>query len=188
MLDRIDCIARYQRKITSWPRAMSMLIVTIVLIVMYFQFIRPLEIYGAGAPHLDVRYAVGYTHADVLEYFETLGAEGRGFYARTTLFDTVWPLCVGFCCALWAPLAFRQSSWVVFASAPAVLFGVLDLAENIGLWTMLFQYPEVSPIVAGVNNFITLSKQLMIPGWAIALPVLPIVAFIRRGKTTKRDR
>ncbi len=176
----INRVAEQLREITSWPRAAIMLIVTIILLVTYFQYIGPLEEYGGGAPHLDVRFGVGYSHADVLKYFDTLGVEGRAFYAKTTLFDTIWPLCIGVCGALWAPLAFHNNFWVVVAAASPVLFGILDLLENIGLWIMLSQYPEISQSVASVGNAITLVKQAMIPGWVLSIPGLPIIAIFRR--------
>lgn len=166
------------KRVASWRTASLVLVATIVLFVTYLDYIQPLRDYGAGAVHLDIRFG-GYSHADVLAYFETLGAEGRRFYAGTTLFDTIWPLGVALCGALWAPLAFRGDRMIVAAAFFPVMFGLLDLFENVGLWTMLAQYPDVSPAVAGIGNAITLVKQAMIPGATLAIPLLPVIAAIR---------
>ena len=60
-----------------------------------------------------------------------------------------------------------------------VMFGILDLFENVGLWAMLAQHPEVSPTVAKISNAITLAKQAMIPGATLAVPALPVIAALR---------
>jgi len=174
----IEDSANLMKRITSWPAASLMLVATIVLFVTYLDYIQPLRDYGAGAVHLDIRFG-GYSHADVLKYFETLGTEGRSFYAKTTLFDTVWPLGVTFCGALWAPLAFRGNRMIVAVAFFPVMFGILDLFENVGLWAMLAQHPEVSPTVAKISNAITLAKQAMIPGATLAVPALPVIAALR---------
>lgn len=169
-------------RLTTWRRATVAWVVTVGLLAVYSWYIMPLQEMAGGQVHLDVRFGVGYTLADVLSYFEALGAAGRALYTRTTLFDTVWPLGIAITGALWAPLAFRNPRWVVLAAATPVLFGVLDLVENCGLLLMLSQYPDVSPTLAALNNVITLVKQLMIPGWAIAIPSLPIIAVVRRRR------
>ena len=177
----LDNIANFLNRVTTWRAASVTIATTILLFAVYLDYIQPLRDYGGGAVHLDIRFG-GYMLADVLAYFGTLGAEGRSFYAKTTLFDTIWPLGVALSGALWAPLAFRRSGLVVAAAFCPVMFGTLDLFENVGLWIMLAQYPDVSPAVAGLGNAITLAKQAMIPGATLAIPTLPLIAVLRKSR------
>jgi hypothetical protein len=159
----------------TWQRATAAFVMSVILLVVYFDYVEPLEHMGGGLRHLDVRYGVGYSPRDVIVYFDTLGSEGRAFYAKTTLFDTVWPLCIALTGALWAPLVFRNRLWVLLAAFSPVMFGLLDVVENCGIWLMLFQYPDVSAAFARTLNVLTLLKQAMIPGWAIIVPALPVI-------------
>jgi len=157
---------------------------TVGLLVVYLDYVAPLHEMAGGQPHLDVRYGVGYSLQDVLDYFDALGVNGRAFYARSTLFDTIWPLGIALTGALWAPLAFQSRRWVLTAAFCPVVFGTLELVENCGLWLMLAQYPDVSLTLVTVANLITLTKQAMIPGWMFAIPTLPIIAMVRRARSS----
>lgn len=169
---------RYLQKPVSGRMAGAVWIGTLALFVVYLDYIAPLKAMGGGAVHLDIRFG-GYDLATVNAYFATLGETGRAFYRTTTLFDTVWPLAAAISGFLMAPLAFRRG-WLalLFAFFP-VSFGVLDLFENIGLLTMLAQYPDVTHATAAIANGFTLVKQTMLPGATVSFLTLPLFALAR---------
>ncbi len=135
---------------------------TLIVFGLYLIYVQPMKDFLAPDIYLDLRFD-GYDHAEVSAFFDGLGALGRAFYMRSTVFDTVWPLMLAFAGYLIARQTFRKT-WLIraFAFGP-VAFGLLDLIENIGLLAMNFQFPELSQGLVDATNIVTLTKQKVIP-------------------------
>jgi len=165
-------------KWTSWPIAMSVFVVTLIVYGFYFNYSEPLKSLAGEFDILDMRGS-GYELSDVRELMEYLGKEGRTFYVKTTLLDTVWPLLIAVSAVFSSALAFR-APWLITAAAFfPVAFGVLDAFENAGLLIMLSHYPDISASLVNYCASITQIKWMIIP---VAFPVffgLPLVALGR---------
>ncbi len=153
-------------------------LLTFCLFAVYSIYITPLEEMAGGQVHLDIRPG-SYDLAEAMNYFETLGEEGRAFYIKTTIFDTAWPLCLAVCGFLLAPYAFEKKWQIVSGAFFPVAFGVLDFFENIGLLLMINAFPDISSSLITYSSTLTFIKQLMIPGASLAFFGLPIVIFLR---------
>ncbi len=177
---------QFLEQLTNWPLALFMLILTITLFATYNGYVQPLRDLLGEQVYLDIRMG-GYEYDEALAFFEFLGAEGRSLYFRTTLFDTVWPLCLAVTGALFAPLAFRSPGLVLASAFFPVMFGVFDLLENIGIFIMLSAFPDISKAAVSYSNLMTVTKQLAIPGAFIAflgLPLLAAIASVRRNRAS----
>lgn len=72
---------------------MSFFIVTLIVYAFYFNYSEPLKDFVGDLEILDMRGS-GYELTDAQELLDFLGEEGRAFYVKTTLLDTVWPLLI----------------------------------------------------------------------------------------------
>ena len=169
------------RERASLRTAMSVWLVTMVLLATYTAYVAPFRTALGDDIYLDLKIG-GYDAVEVNRFLESIGPEWRAFYARSTVFDTVWPLGIALSGFLLAPLALRGNWKIGFAMFFPIAFGVLDLFENIGILTMLANYPDVSSSLVAYSNACTVSKQLMIPGAYAASLVLPVLAFVRRRR------
>ncbi|TMV04800.1 hypothetical protein FGK63_17095 [Ruegeria sediminis] len=169
----------------SWRFVLAFWAATLVLFGLYLAYVQPLKEVLAPDIYLDLRFD-GYDHPEALAFYEGLGVLGRGFYMRSTLFDTVWPLMIAVSGLLLARKTFRRGWLVAVLAAGPVAFGLLDLAENICLIAMNWQFPDFSERLVSVSNALTLAKQRTIPfafGAFLGLPVLAAVLAVARPKT-----
>lgn len=159
----------------TWSSAFGLWLVTLIVFGLYMIYVQPLKEFLAPDIYLDLRFD-GYDYPEALAFFDRLGPLGRAFYMRSTVFDTIWPLMLALAGYLMAHQVFRRRLLVwVFAAGP-VAFGLLDLAENIGLLAMNFQYPEFSEDLVAGTNIVTLSKQKLIPAAFGSYFLTPVIA------------
>lgn len=166
----------------TWRTALGLWVATLIVFGAYLIYIQPLKDFLAPDMYLDLRFD-GYDHPEAVAFFGDLGPLGRAFYMRSTIFDTIWPLTMALAGYLMSRQVFRRW-WLVwtFAIGP-VAFGLLDLIENIGLFAMNFQFPEISERLVQGTNIVTLSKQKLIPlafGCYFLTPLVAIGMWLRR--------
>lgn len=171
---------------TSEGKAFTMLVITVVLLLIYLDYVEPLRVMLNGDVYLDLRIG-GYDLPEAMEFFALIGEEGRNFYTGSTVFDTVWPLCAAVTGFLFSPLVFRAKWLVLLGAFFPVAFGVLDLFENIGLLSMLSTYPDVSSAQVSYSNVFTIAKQTMIPGATVCVLGMPLLALWQRFARRKQQ-
>jgi len=136
-----------------------------------------------GQSPLDVR---GYwTAADARVLVQACGADGRAAYQQLQLLDLAYPALAGAALLLVTALLARRyggRAWALLI--PVVAMTVLDYAENVSVWTLLLQWPDVDPAVAAIGGPITAVKR--VTGFA-ALTV-PIVLGAIEAIRYARDR
>lgn len=170
---------------TSWRSVLALWVGTLIVFGLYLIYVQPLKDFLAPDIYLDLRFD-GYDHAEAFAFFDGLGALGRAFYMRSTVFDTVWPLMLAFAGYLIARQTFRNFGLIwAFAFGP-VAFGLLDLIENIGLFAMNFQFPELSQGLVDATNIVTLTKQKVIPVAFGAYVLAPAIAVAQHVLNLRR--
>lgn len=133
-----------------------------------------------GGSSLDMM--IGYSPEKAYEVLDGYGADGRAYYVRKLLInDTVFPIAysllfAGTLAVLLKRLTGKDSRLRYLAFLP-LAGGVLDLAENVGIITMLLTYPGSMEWIARATSLITAVK-LSINLIAMALIVAGIVMII----------
>ena len=131
---------------------------------------------AAGAPILDMR--LGYSQSAVYQYFDVLGATGRGAYLRLLwTVDLILPLLFGgFLSVAIRRGAFRRLSWLPF------LASACDYAENTAITFLLLHYPIHKPATVQFSSMFTLMKH----AFYMSGLVLAIVGFAVRRAQARR--
>lgn len=142
-----------------------------------------LNSYSGGFGPIDLLF--GYTPAQVFEMVAAYGEEGRAFYRTLELsLDILYPvaytLFFGALLAAVLPRAFPQNRMFHrLALLPLVVF-VIDMGENLGIVTMLSQYPVQSESVAQFTSLLTSLKWVSFMALLLTLAVGLMVLLVRR--------
>lgn len=171
----------FLRRRVSLRAAMLIWLVTLILLATYTAYVEPFREALGDDIYLDLKLG-GYDIAEVNAFLESIGPEWRAFYVRSTVFDTIWPLGIALSGFLLAPWGLNGNRKILLGMFFPVAFGVLDLFENIGILTMLANYPDISTALVAYSNACTVSKQLMIPGAFAASLALLVLALWRRRR------
>ncbi len=140
-----------------------------------------------GGDSLDHRFG-GYTHAEVLEAMESYDGAGRRTYAWSSLtLDTLYPVIyVGLLSGL--IYRFRPSQRLGMLACLPFLAGALDLGENIQVFIMLIQYPDISTGQADSASLFTSLKFTVIGICFLLAFVLALNSFRHRARASRHDR
>lgn len=184
-------LAFFQRLSTARPLA-----VLIVLYILFPAAILPaaeaqMKLYSGGVGPIDLKFS--YTPTEVFQMVAAYGEEGRAFYRILEMtLDVIYPIAYTllFGALLTAVLrrAFPQNSLVhSLALLPAICF-LLDMGENIGIITMLTQFPTQSESVAQITSFLTTLKWICFGAIIVTLVTGLVVLLVRRftGRATPR--
>lgn len=134
----------------------------------------------------------GYDFEYVNKLFTALGIEGRDVYLTVQLpVDMFYPLLFGISYTL--ILAYflnklkKLSSPYLFLCLLPILAGVSDYLENIGIITMLNNFPDISRTSVGITNMFTLIKSISTSVYFLVLIIVLIVFGINalKNKQTK---
>lgn len=122
-----------------------------------------------GLLKMDYQYGLDnkriYSPAFFYEALDGLGAAGRGSYLVLHLFDYIY---IPFWALFWSFLlirlarGFRRPGWLMALSLLPLAYGVLDVAENIGIDLALFAYPRRLLPIAAVSGYITFGKTILL--------------------------
>lgn len=129
-----------------------------------------------------------FSAADTYRRLEAFGADGREAYRRTILtVDLVFPVAFFLFLFAWArhvaggsPVGPRIARAV---GAPAVVYLVADLVENVAILAMLSRFPERLAVLAASIGYVTVTKRVFM---IIALLAPP--AFLAAGAIRRRHR
>jgi hypothetical protein len=136
-----------------------------------------------GLPPFDVRG--WWTLRDAEALMTACGPSGRTAYLQQQLVDLAYPVALAglllvATTLLVRPYGFRW--WPVLV--PAVAMTVLDYVENIGVWTLLLDWPNTHPAVIMVAGAATAVKRVL--GFVafttpLLLVLIRVAAVLRRS-------
>ena len=123
-----------------------------------------LQVFAGGLPPLDM-LPFGYAPDYPARLFAALGEAGRDYYRVPQLvLDSLYPLLFALTYAnLLAVLLrknFRPQRWFALLCALPVCSAVCDWLENAATFTMLRQYPDISPALASAGSIFGVLKTL----------------------------
>jgi hypothetical protein len=138
----------------------------------------------AGLPAFDVRG--GWTAQDAQAMMTACGPAGRTAYIHQQLLDLAYPVALAALLLVVTGLLLRRYGarwWPVLL--PTVAMTVLDYVENVGVWTLLLDWPDSHPAVIAVAGAATAVKRIL--GFvAFSTPLLLCIVAI--GSTFRRGR
>ncbi len=150
-----------------------------------------IKAYSGGAGPIDLKFT--YTLDEVFQMVEAYGEEGRAFYRTVELTaDILYPIAytLFFGTLLTAVLrrAFPHNTLVHRLALIPVLGFLLDMAENVGIVTMLSQFPAQSETVAQMTGIFTTLKWVSVGAILLTLLAGFMVWAGRRftGQPTRR--
>lgn len=136
---------------------------------------------SCGRPPFDVR---GFWDAeDARNMVTACGGAGRTAYVQLQLADLAYPAALAWLLLTASALLLRRfggQTWPVLL--PIVVMTLLDYTENVGVWILLWRWPEVNPTVADIAGIATATKRVF--GFiAFSTPlVLGVVAVACRAR------
>jgi len=142
--------------------------------------------YSGGMKLLDMM-PQGYDSEYVNELFSQLGAEGREAYLYNQIpVDMIYPLLFGITYSLLIGYFLKKldklNTHFFYLCLIPMIAGVADYLENIGIITMLYDYPDLSITQINITNFFTLIKSLSTTLFFLILITIIIIVGIKRLK------
>ncbi len=165
------------------------LITNIVYVIMMAFTIPRVAGFAVGMKLLDLMPA-GYDFEYVQRLFTALGEEGRSAYLRLQLpIDMIYPLLFAVCYCLllvWLlKIINKQHTRLFYASYLPLFAGSADYLENIGIITLLRQYPQfTSESVQITSRFSVVKSSITTVYFIVVLMVLLAMVWywFRKGK------
>lgn len=158
------------------------ILTNLVYAIMIFVTIPNVMEFADGIKLLDMMPA-GYDFEYVNTLFKTLGEHGRYAYLYYQIpLDMLYPglygisYCLLFCYFL-KKVQKEESSFFYFCFLP-IISGIADYVENIGIITLLRQYPEVSEETVSITNTFSVLKSTTTAFYFIALLILILVVLV----------
>ena len=146
------------------PLAALLILTNALYLWMASRTLPTLQVFAGGLPPLDV-LPFGYAPDYPARLFAALGEAGRAYYrAPQLILDSLYPLLFALTYAnLLAVLLrknFRPQRWFALLCALPVCSAVCDWLENAATFTMLRQYPDITPALAGAGSIFGVIKPL----------------------------
>ena len=134
----------------------------------------------------------GYNAEYVNSLFETLGEKGRDAYLFNQIpVDMVYPFLFGISSCL--VLAFflnkinKLNGTLIYLCLLPVFGGAFDYMENIGIITMLANYPDISNLSVSITNIFSILKSTFTTVYFIVLIITFVAVVIRFFKQKKKQ-
>lgn len=142
--------------------------------------------YSGGMKLLDMM-PQGYDSEYVNELFNKLGEEGREAYLFNQIpVDMIYPFLFGISYSLLIAYFLNKldklNTSFFFLCLVPIIAGVADYLENIGIISMLNDYPDLSTTQISTTNLFTLIKSLSTTLFFLILIVIIIIVGIKRLK------
>lgn len=157
----------------SNPRAMLFAGLMFLLFVGIFHYFQGKIHPGKRLKSLDARR--GYTKAEVADYFETIGPDGREVYRFVTgRIDMIFPLVYGFLMFTALAWLYREYGhrfpFILVLFALPLLAMAFDYVENSNTLGLLKKYPELNEATVNAASRITRVKRVL-----FILALVPVV-------------
>ncbi|MGB5482128.1 MAG: hypothetical protein WBM91_13690 [Eudoraea sp.] len=172
--------------LTGKKVAFLFLLTNLVYAFMLFVTIPKTVAYSGGMKLLDMM-PQGYNSEYVNELFNKLGEEGRGVYLFNQIpVDMIYPFLFGITYSLLIAYFLKKldklNTPFFYLCLVPLIAGIADYLENIGIITMLNDYPDLSITQISTTNFFTLIKSLSTTLFFLILIVIIIVVGVKRFK------
>lgn len=166
-------LALFQRLSSARPLAVLTLLYILFPAIVLPPIEAQLKGFSGGFGPIDLKFT--YTPAEVFQMVEAYGEAGRAYYRSIEMtVDILYPLAytLFFGALITAILrrAFPNNQMVQRLALLTPLCFLLDMAENVGIITMLNQYPTLSELIAQITSLFTTAKWVAFG--AIILTVL----------------
>ena len=156
-------------------------ILSLLIFMSFIIFILPQESAKSEAFGLSKSIDTSFLYSadDLYRIAESYGEEGRAFYIRQRFtFDLVWPIAYTQFILIASAYFYKKTKLL---KASSVLYiGLIaagfDYLENIMTSTVLFRFPQTTPIIADMAGIVTLLKWSTLSLAFVILVFLMIVA------------
>jgi hypothetical protein len=165
---------------------MLFILTSLVFVFMWTVTIPKVMGFSSGMKLLDLMHA-GYDAEYVITMFETLGANGRHAYLYNQIpADMFYPGLFGITyCLLFVwflkKINHHESPLFYFSLLP-LISGISDYIENIGIITMLKQYPDISEETVSVASTFSTFKSASATFYFFALIVVILMFIVQSIK------
>lgn len=135
----------------------------LVYVIMVAFTIPKTAAYAGGMKLLDMMPG-GYDFNYVQLLFTALGEKGRQSYLYVQLpFDMVYPalFAISYCLLLvwFLKKLQKQNSWLMYGCYLPLIGGLADYLENIGIITLLKQFPDITPQTVQITSLFSVIKS-----------------------------
>ena len=178
---------KFLEKNTSGKKILGLFILTnVVYLFMLFVTIPKTMGFSNGMKLLDM-LPTGYNRDYVNELFRTLGENGREIYLTNQLpVDMIYPLLFGLTYSLLLAYFLKKlnklKSPFTYLCLLPIIAGIVDYLENIGIITMLNNYPDLTETIVNVTNTFSVIKSTSTSIFFIAVIVIFIILGIKFAK------
>lgn len=183
-MNRIDKILE---KNATGKKVLSLFILTnVVYLFMLMVTIPKTMRFSNGMKLLDM-LPTGYNQDYVNKLFKTLGENGREIYLTNQIpVDMIYPLLFGLSYSLLLAYFLKKlnklkSSFKYLYLFP-IIAGIADYMENIGIITMLNNYPDLTETIVNTTNIFSIIKSTSTSIFFIALIIILIIFGIKFAK------
>ena len=179
--------AKILEKNTSGKKVFGLFILTnVAYLFMLFVTIPKTMEFSKGMKLLDM-LPTGYNQDYVNELFRTLGENGREIYLTKQIpVDMIYPLLFGLTYSLLLAYFLKKLSKLkspfIYLCLLPIIAGVSDYLENIGIITMLNNYPDLTETIVNTTNTFSVIKSTSTSMFFIALIVILIILGIKFAK------
>jgi hypothetical protein len=173
-------IAKTLEKNISGKKVLSLFILTnVVYLFMLLVTIPKTMEFSNGMKLLDM-LPTGYNLEYVNELFKVLGENGREIYLTNQIpVDMIYPALFGLTyCLLLAYFLNKLNKLKLpytYLCLLPIIAGIADYLENLGIITMLRNYPDVTGITAKTTNYFSIVKSISTTIFFIVLIVILII-------------
>jgi len=183
----MNLFVKFLEKNTSGKKILGLFILTnVVYLFMLFVTIPKTMGFSNGMKLLDM-LPTGYNRDYVNELFRTLGENGRETYLTNQLpVDMIYPLLFGLTYSLLLAYFLKKlnklKSPFTYLCLLPIIAGIVDYLENIGIITMLNNYPDLTETTVNATNTFSVIKSTSTSIFFIAVIVIFIILGIKFAK------
>lgn len=180
----MNILIKFIEQHVSGIKILALFILTNLVYLFMLTITIPLTMRFSDGMRLLDMMPTGYDLIYVNELFKALGENGRDVYLNQQLpVDMIYPLLFGFTyCLLLAYLLTKinklRTPFVYLCIIP-VLAGVSDYLENIGIITLLNNYPNISYISVKITNIFSIVKSISTSLFFVILIIILILYGLR---------
>ena len=174
------------KNLTSKKVLLLFLLTNIVYAVMLTVTIPKTMTFSNGLKLLDMM-PLGYDLDYINTLFETLGENGRQVYLTNQLpVDMIYPFLFGISYCLLIGFFLKKlnklDSFFFYLCFLPLIAGIADYLENFGIFTMLYNFPDLSPFTAKATNVFSVVKSMTTTVFFISLIITLLMLGISKIK------
>jgi len=183
-------LTKFIEKNISGKKVLGFFILTNVVYIFMLTVTIPKTMeFSNGMKLLDMMPS-GYDLNYVSELFSSLGENGRETYLTSQIpVDMIYPLLFGLSYCLLLGYFLKKlnklNSPYLYLCLLPIIAGISDYLENIGIITMLNNYPDLTDTMVNATNTFTVLKSISTSVFFIALIVILIILGIKLVKRNK---